>query len=202
MNTHLTHSLAQSRSAELHRAAERSRAGLSDRRIRARIHLRALAREDRDGLAALFARLSPTSRYLRFFTPKRMLSDRELAYLSNIDHVDHEAIAAVDDQDGSLVGVGRYVRRSGDSETAEVSFAVIDEFQGMGVGSALAAEIVRRACANGIATLTASMLGENRAAFALARRLGFRRTGGQGAVIELALELPCPAPSPACPSEA
>ena len=73
-----------------------------------RLRLRPLGSDDRDGLAALFARLSPESRYRRFLSPKPTLTPRELAYLSDIDRLHHEAIAAVDPRDSSIVGVGRY----------------------------------------------------------------------------------------------
>ena len=69
-----------------------------------RLALRPLGSEDRDGVAALFARLSPESRYRRFLSPKRELTPRELAFLTDIDHIHHEAIAAVDQRDGSIVG--------------------------------------------------------------------------------------------------
>src|ERR1700761_5144526 len=74
------------------------------------IETRPMRPDDRDGLAQLFARLSPESRYRRFFELKRELKPRELDWLTAIDHVDHEAVVAVDQHDGSLIGVGRYVR--------------------------------------------------------------------------------------------
>ena len=59
-----------------------------------RLLLRPIRREDRDELAALFARLTPESRRRRFLSPKHELTPRELAFLSDVDHVGHEAIAA------------------------------------------------------------------------------------------------------------
>ena len=83
--------------------------------------LRAVERTDRDRIHELFHRLSEESRYRRFLTPKRELSERELAYLSDIDHVSHEAIAAVDQRDGSFAGVVRVVRRSDWPEAADMA---------------------------------------------------------------------------------
>jgi hypothetical protein len=57
------------------------------------IFVRRLAASDRDGYAALFSRLSPESRYRRFLGPKLRLSDEELAYFTEIDHVRREALA-------------------------------------------------------------------------------------------------------------
>ena len=65
-----------------------------------RLRFRPIGSGDRDGLAALFARLTPESRRRRFLSPKRELTPRELVYFTDIDHVEHEAIAAVDERDG------------------------------------------------------------------------------------------------------
>src|SRR5437763_5804891 len=72
--------------------------------------LRLVGTGDRAGLAALFARLTPESRYQRFHFPKRELTPRELTFFTDIDHLNHEAIAPVDERDDSIVGVARYVR--------------------------------------------------------------------------------------------
>jgi ketosteroid isomerase-like protein/RimJ/RimL family protein N-acetyltransferase len=154
-----------------------------------RLRLRPIDSDDRDGLAALFARLTPESRRRRFLSPKRELTPRELTYLTDIDHVHHEAIAAVDQRDGSIVGVGRYARGADRPRVAEVAVEVADELQSMGIGTALARCTVQRARANGFTLLTATTLSENRPARTLLRRLGFRARPSQGSEIEHELEL-------------
>jgi RimJ/RimL family protein N-acetyltransferase len=154
-----------------------------------RLGLRAVGPDDRDRLAALFARLSPQSRYQRFLSPKSELTSRELSYFTDIDHVHHVAIAAVDERDGSIVGVGRYVEGAGRAGVAEIAVVVADELHSMGIGTALATRTVERARANGLTLLTATTLWENRPARALLRRLGFRARASQGSVIELHLRL-------------
>ena len=157
-----------------------------------RLRLRPVGSEDRDGVAALFARLSPESRYRRFLSPKPQLTPRELGYLVDIDRFHHEAVAAVDPRDGSIVGVGRYVRYPDRPSVAEVALEVADELQNMGIGTALATHIVQHARANGFSLLIAATLRDNRPARALLRRFGFRARASQGSVIELALELDSP----------
>jgi RimJ/RimL family protein N-acetyltransferase len=152
-----------------------------------RVRLRPLGSADRDGLAALFARLSPESRYRRFLSPKPQLTPRELVYLTTIDRFHHEAVAAVDPRDGSIIGVGRYVRFADRPSVADVGFEVADELQGMGIGTALATHIVQHARASGLAVLTAATLWDNRSARAILRGLGFRARASQGSVIELDL---------------
>ena len=154
-----------------------------------RLRFRPLGSDDRDRLAGLFARLSFESRRRRFLSAKPALTPRELAFLTDIDHVGHEAIAAVDQRDGSLVGVARYVRVADRPGVADVAVEVVDGKQNMGVGTALVARVLDRARANGFARLTATTLWENRPARALTRRLGFRARASRGPEIELELEL-------------
>ena len=161
-----------------------------------RLRLRPLGPDDRDGVAALFARLSPESRYRRFLSPKRELTPRELAYLTDVDHVHHEALAAVDQRDGSIVGVGRYVHIADRPKVADLAVEVTDELQNMGIGTALARHTVQRARDNGFALLTATTLSENRPARALLRRLEFRAHARHGSEIELELKLDPPSDWP------
>lgn len=151
--------------------------------------LRPLRPDDRDGLLELFHRLSAESRWRRFLSPKPNLSPRELDYLINVDHVAHEAFAAVDERDGSLAGVARYVRHNGTETAAELAVAVADELQHQGIGSALSVRVVERARANDLRLLTATTLWNNQPARALLRRLGFHARRSQGREIELELEL-------------
>jgi ribosomal protein S18 acetylase RimI-like enzyme len=151
--------------------------------------LRAVERSDRDRVHELFDRLGEGSRYRRFLTPKRELSERELAYLSDIDHVSHEAIAAVDQRDGSFAGLVRVVRRSDWPEAADMAIEVADELQGMGIGSCLTARVLERATEIGFASLTATTLRQNPPARALLKRFGFTPYASAGREIELELEL-------------
>jgi RimJ/RimL family protein N-acetyltransferase len=154
-----------------------------------RLALRPLGSDDRDGVAARFVRVSPQSRYRRFLSPKRELTPRELARLTDIDHIHHDAFAAVDQRDDSIVGVCRYVLVADRPGVAELAVEVTDELQNMGIGTALARHTVQRARDNGFALLTATTLSENRPARALLRRLKFRTHARHGSEIELELKL-------------
>ena len=154
-----------------------------------RISFRQLGPGDRAGLADLFGRLSPESRRRRFLSPKRELTPRELTYFTDIDHLNHEAIAAVDERDDSIVGVARYVRDADRADVAEVAIEVADAFQMMGIGTALTSLTIHHAHANGWRFLTATTLWENRAARGLLRNHGFRARGSRGGEIEHELKL-------------
>jgi RimJ/RimL family protein N-acetyltransferase len=154
-----------------------------------RLAIRPLEPADRDGVRRLFALLSPRSRHQRFLAPKPDLTARELAVLTSIDHVGHEALAAVDELDGSLVAIVRYVRFPDRPGVAELAAEVADHLQGMGIAGALAELIVERARASGFTTLTATTLWDNAAARAGLSRLGFRARRSAGAVLEFELPL-------------
>jgi acetyltransferase len=154
-----------------------------------RLRLGPIGDDHRDRLAALFGRLSPKSRRLRYLGPKRELTPRELARLTDIDHVCNEAIVAIDERDGSIVGVARYAQIADRAGVAEVAAEVADDMQSLGIGTELARRTLDRARANGLTLLTATTLWENRPARALLRGLGFRTRASHGSEIELELEL-------------
>ncbi len=161
-----------------------------------RLRLRPLDPEDRDGFAALFARLSSESRYRRFLSPKRELTPQELSDFTDIDHLGHAAFAAIDQRDSSIVGVSRYVHVADRPKVAELAVEVTDELQNTGIGTALVKHTVQRARDNGFALLTATTLRENRPARALLRRFEFHAHASDGSQIELELKLDAPSDGP------
>jgi RimJ/RimL family protein N-acetyltransferase len=96
----------------------------------------------------------------------------------------------VDTRDGSLVAVCRYVLEKQRPGVVEFAIAVVDQWQGMGIGTALGQQIVRRARENGMIAVSAVTLPYNRPVHALLRRLGFGRVGGCPGGSELCWELP------------
>jgi acetyltransferase len=135
------------------------------------ITIRELAASDSRSVAFAFGRLSPQSRYQRFFTAKPELAPQELARLMNVDHWHHEALIAFSPPPRSPIGIARYVRLD-DFEAAEVAVEVVDSWQRQGVGRALIARLTERARAAGIRRFHMSMLRDNHAARALAGHFG------------------------------
>ncbi len=126
-----------------------------------RIEIRAIRPDDQPGMLAAVERTSAQSLRRRFFGPKRSFSEKEIAFFLNVDFVDHVALVAVLSEAGgtTIIGGGRYVLvRPG---TAEVAFAVVDGFQGQGVGAALMRHIATTARAAGLKELIAEVLPEN-----------------------------------------
>ena len=73
-----------------------------------------------------FAQLGALSRYRRFLAPVDHLDRDQIAYLTQVDHRDHEAIVAIDPTSGEGIGVARYVRDAGDPAQAEVAIVITD----------------------------------------------------------------------------
>src|ERR687896_201320 len=77
-----------------------------------RIKIRPIIPEDKQRLVDGFERLSPESRYRRFMSGISRLTKQQLIYLTELDYVDHFAVAAfaIDDPGQPGIGVARYVR--------------------------------------------------------------------------------------------
>jgi GNAT superfamily N-acetyltransferase len=117
---------------------------------------------DRELLLRGFERLSPESRYRRFLAPMQELTESTVRYLTEIDHHDHDAMIALDEQTGEGIGVARYVRDPDRPDVAEVAVTVIDDWQRRGLGTLLLEVISARARAEGITSFTALMLATNK----------------------------------------
>jgi RimJ/RimL family protein N-acetyltransferase len=161
-----------------------------------RLRVRPIVPADREPLADAFDRLSDRSRHQRFLAPKRRLSMRELDYLTDIDHITHEALVAIDETTGEIVGIGRYATGSGGGVAADMALVVVDAWQRRGIGHGLAVRLVERACANGIERLIGTALADNVRVRALLERIGFRVAAVSNGVVEVALDVPCAAPQP------
>ena len=151
------------------------------------ILLRPVRPADRLALAAAFDRLSGESRYRRFLAPKKVLTPRELTYLTDVDHVTHEAYVAELPETGELVGVARYAL--GSDDRADFAVTIADAWQGRGLGGMLSRLVIGRAVENGFSRMFATTLWDNDPARALLARLGFRPRGSSNGVAELELDL-------------
>ena len=135
-----------------------------------RVSIRPIEPADKGLIVAAFAELGSDSRYRRFFTPLERLDDRWLAYLTEVDHHDHEALVAIEPETGACIGVARFVRVG--AEVAEPAVAVIDRWQRRGLGVALLERLVDRALAEGITRFSGVVLAENREVLRLVERFG------------------------------
>jgi RimJ/RimL family protein N-acetyltransferase len=158
----------------------------------AAVLIRPVQPEDKQLFVAGWEQFGEESRYRRFMGAKDSLSADELAYLTEVDHVDHEAIGARDAETGEGVGVARYVRLPAQPEVAEAAVAVVDEWQQRGLGGELLDRLTERACENGIERFHASLFAANHAMTALFEELGELKLTNVGeGRMEIDVELPC-----------
>ena len=88
------------------------------------------------------------------------------------------------------VGVARYIRDQERRESAEIAVAVLESWQGGGLGRALMRGLSDRARKEGITRFTALMLAHNRPMRQLLTDLGPTRVLSTGAgAVELAVDL-------------
>jgi GNAT superfamily N-acetyltransferase len=139
---------------------------------------------------AAIARTSPESLYRRFFAVKRGFTEQEKDYFLNIDFVDHVAVVAVVEEAGrpAIVGGARYIILQ--PGKAEVAFAVIDQYQGQGIGATLMRHLAGIARGAGLRELIADVLPENDAMLKVFAKSGFPlETKRESDVVHVALRL-------------
>src|SRR5690625_802609 len=115
-------------------------------------HLRPVSPDDADRMARMHAGQSDSSIYLRYFTFKSTLTDKELRRFTQVDHVDRVSLVVLLDEE--IIGVGGYDRLDGGSE-AEVSFNISDAHQGRGIGSILLEHLAAAGREHGLAQFSA-----------------------------------------------
>lgn len=143
--------------------------------------------EDREALERLYQRLSPESRYLRYFTARKRLPAAEVERAVRVDGHDRMAFAAFDG--GELIGFGRYDRRQG-TDAVEVAFEVDDAHQGRGLGTLLLEHLAAWAHEQGLQRLTATVLPHNRRMLEVFRDAGFpKESHYQGGVLDVSLDI-------------
>jgi acyl-CoA synthetase (NDP forming)/RimJ/RimL family protein N-acetyltransferase len=137
-------------------------------------HLRPIRPSDADRLVAFYERVSPESKYLRFFVPYPRLTDRDIKLFTEIDYVDRVAFIVTLGED--MIAVGRYDRTEGDH--AEVAFLIEDAHQGRGIAQLLLEHLAQAARERGITRFVAEVLPENRRMAKVFADAGYRVSKG------------------------
>jgi RimJ/RimL family protein N-acetyltransferase len=155
------------------------------------VTVRPVRPEDRELFVDGFEHMSGESRYRRFMSHKKKLSERELDFFTRLDHDLHEAIGAIDEASGAGVGVARMHRRADDPEVAEAAVTVVDDWQGKGLGGLLLEKLTARARELGVRHFEASLFTTNRAMLRLFQKLGCMQSQREGLdLMTIDVELP------------
>jgi GNAT superfamily N-acetyltransferase len=127
--------------------------------------IRAIRPDDKPLLQEGMHHLSRDSIYFRFFGHKKELSESELTYFTELDFVHHVGLAAffVDKGREVPVGVARYIMSEDTkvTDSAELAFAVDEQYQGRGIGKLLMKHLIVIARAEGLKKFTARVMADN-----------------------------------------
>jgi GNAT superfamily N-acetyltransferase len=144
--------------------------------------LRPIDPSDAERLMELHNRLSFESQYFRFFGPKPNLTPAEAEYLANVDFHHRFAIVA-ENTDAEIVAVGRFdVNEPG---LAEAAIVVRDDFQHMGLGTALLQRMREVGRGAGLKSFTAEVLAENSKMLDLLRANGLDTTPAEAGIVKV-----------------
>jgi RimJ/RimL family protein N-acetyltransferase len=127
------------------------------------IFLRPIKMTDEHELKDFVHGLSDRSLYTRFISKRRDLPHERLQELVVIDYTQEMAIVAVaggEEEKETFVGVGRYYIYP-DRQSAEIAFAVRDDYQKKGIGQELLSYLTYLARRQGLLGFTAEVLADN-----------------------------------------
>ncbi|WP_334143772.1 bifunctional acetate--CoA ligase family protein/GNAT family N-acetyltransferase [Rhabdothermincola sp.] len=151
------------------------------------VHVRPIRPDDAAAHLAFFERLSPETRYYRFFSPKATLTPEESKRFTEVDYRDRFALVAL--HGDAIIAVARY-ERQGAAPEAEVAFVIDDANQGRGIGTLLLEYLAAAAHDNGITRFTAEVLPDNRRMLDVFQDAGYRTVAQlDGGVVRVELLL-------------
>src|SRR3954453_10001046 len=133
-------------------------------------HIRPIRAEDAALLVEFYGRVSERSKYYRFFSPMRELSDRDVARFTRVDH--DQRVAFVLTLQGQMIAVGRY--DVGSRSEAEVAFLVEDQHQGRAIAQILLEHLAQAARERGVERFVAEVLPDNQRMIQTFRDAGYR----------------------------
>jgi acyl-CoA synthetase (NDP forming)/RimJ/RimL family protein N-acetyltransferase len=122
--------------------------------------IRPVRAADEEAMLDFSRRLSRRTLAQRLLGPVPRFQRELLRQFVDVDYTDHLALVAF--LDDRMIGVGRLIRLE-DTDHAEVTFTIADEFQGMGLGRLLLDRLAAAAPAIGVYVFEADVLATNTA---------------------------------------
>ena len=140
------------------------------------LRLHSPGQADRQALVHFFEALSERSLYLRFHGLPTV-DERLVDPVLDPDWVDRGALAGsvIEAGEDRIVALANYVRLR-DPLSAEVAFAVADDYQGRGIGTRLLEQLAARAAGEGIERFVAEVMADNAAMINVFESAGFEVT--------------------------
>jgi acyl-CoA synthetase (NDP forming)/RimJ/RimL family protein N-acetyltransferase len=137
-------------------------------------HLRPIVPDDAGELVSFYARVSPESKYMRFFAPYPTLSERDVHKFTHVDH--DERVGFVATLAGRIIGIARYDRITPDE--AEVAFLIEDAHQGRGLAQLFLEHLAQAGRERGVSRFVAEVLPDNVRMIQIFREAGYQVKGG------------------------
>jgi len=131
----------------------------------------------------------------RRFMSARVPSPALMAYLAEVDYVDH-FVWVMTDLDGNPVADARFVREDHDAGVAEIAFTVADAYQGRGIGSFLISALSVAAWVAGVHKFSGRMLADNVAMRTIMDHYGAFWQRDDVGVVTTVIDVPDPAHLP------
>jgi len=117
-------------------------------------------------------------------------TEARLAYLFEVDYVDHFVWVVTDGVEGPVVADARFIRDEDDPASAEVALTVADAYQGRRIGTLLLVALAVAARVDGIERFHARVLSDNPPARALGDKVNARWEQEEPGVITTMGEIP------------
>ncbi|MDO5687460.1 MAG: GNAT family N-acetyltransferase [Neisseria sp.] len=137
--------------------------------------IRPVREVDGDMIQTFVRNLSEESRYNRFMSNIKELSDNVLVRFTQLDYDRDIGLAMVrtlEDGSDEAVGIARYVTDP-DMQACEFAVSVADDWQGNGIASILMNHLFLAAREQGLKIMRGEVLADNQAMQGLVRKLGF-----------------------------
>jgi RimJ/RimL family protein N-acetyltransferase len=155
------------------------------------LRVRRLRPADRPFVEAVGRGLSAESLRLRFGRPS-LPPERHLGWIHELDGPQHVAYGVSEARTGRPIALARYVLDVDRPGEADIAVAVIDEWQGRGVGRIALAALHAHGRGVGVTVARALVRSDNPRALALAHSLGARRVQASHGTVEFVVEVAAP----------
>lgn len=162
--------------------------------------IRPLRADDACAVLAAFRHLSAASRRQRFFSAINQYTPGRVEELTATDRKGRWAVVALllDEEQPEIVAMAEYVRPGDETRVAEPAIAVLDDYQGEGLGTLLLQLLAVRAAAEGIERFIGTIRDSNAVARRLLERAGAGFALEYAGVVRAELDLRRYAPAVRC----
>jgi RimJ/RimL family protein N-acetyltransferase/acyl CoA:acetate/3-ketoacid CoA transferase beta subunit len=135
--------------------------------------VRPIRPDDESLIKDMFYSFSAQTKYLRYHGTLKSLPHNRLQVFCNVDYDSEMALVVTQGEGGraKIIGVGRYLTTP-DTRTAEMAFAIRDDWQRLGLGTHLFQRLVEIASRSGIHQFHADVLPENSGMLKIFHRSG------------------------------